>query len=244
MNKPGKLYLIGTPIGNLNDITLRAVATLRQVHYIACEDTRVSQKLLNHFSLGSKRLISYHNFNEPRATQLVLNLLENGHDVALLSDAGMPAIADPGAGLINQLNSRGLELELIPGVSALTSAFALSGFGPEFTFLGFGKPSRAQLEAQIRSLQPGHYVLFVAPHKLQVLLALIATHWPDQHQLFLAKELTKLHQRFFWGRSAEIQKQLGPTPRGEFTLCLKIIRPKAVKVNKYPPRAKRPDQPM
>lgn len=234
MNKTGKLFIVGTPIGNLNDITLRALETLKSVSYIACEDKRVNIKLLNHFDIKDKNLISYHNFNEQVSANKIIKLLREGHDVALVSDAGMPVIADPGFLIINKVKEEELPWEIIPGVSALTTTITVSGLGPEFTFLGFGKPKKGQLITQLSKLSPGTYVFFVAPHKLEYFLLAIKETHPDDHYLFLAKELTKIYQNFFSGKVDEILEQLSGNFKGEFTLVLKINeKEKKEKINKY-----------
>ena len=233
MKNDSKLFIVGTPIGNLQDITLRALETLKQVDYIACEDTRVSLKLLNHFQINNKKLISYHNYNEKRATNEIIKLLKNNYSVALISDAGMPTIADPGFEIIKSVKNNNFQLEIIPGVSALTTAMALSSFGPEFTFLGFGKQTKSQLENQIKNLSYGTYVFFIAPHKLEFLLDLITKYFPENNQIFLAKELTKLHQSLFSGSAIEVKNQINNSFKGEFTLCIKIEKIKKPKINKY-----------
>ena len=163
MKNAGILYIVGTPIGNLADMTYRAVTTLKLVNYIACEDTRTSKKLLDHYQIENKTLIAYHNFNEPKSTATIIKLLQAGNDVALISDAGMPAIADPGFYLIREARKAHIKISIIPGVSALTSAMALSNLGPEFTFLAFGKNTRAQAAKQIASFIPGTYVFLLRP---------------------------------------------------------------------------------
>ena len=234
MKTNGKLYVVGTPIGNLADMTYRAVETLKMVDYIACEDTRVSLKLLQHFQINHKKMISYHNFNEKTATKQIIKLLANNQNVALISDAGMPTIADPGFEIIKEVKAQNFDLEIIPGVSALTSAMALSSFGPEFSFLAFGKQTKAQLETQVQNLDQGTYVLFVAPHKLAFLLDLITKYFPDNNQVFLAKELTKMHQSFYQGSALMVKEQIQDHYKGEFTICIKINKIKTAKVNKYP----------
>lgn len=233
MKNTGKLYIVGTPIGNVKDITLRAIEVLSSVNYIGCEDTRTSLKLLNKLDIKNKKLISYHKFNEELASSKIINIIKRGNDVAIISDAGMPTIADPGHTIIEQAKKSNIFIDIIPGVSALTTAIAMSGMGPEFTFLAFGKPTKAQLNNQLKSLTVGTYVFFVAPHKLEYLLEAIDLVFPKNHQIFLAKELTKIHQCFFFGNAKEIKEQI-QNHKGEFTLILKITKVKKEKVNKYP----------
>lgn len=225
MKNAGILYIVGTPIGNLADMTYRAVTTLKLVNYIACEDTRTSKKLLDHYQIENKTLIAYHNFNEPKSTATIIKLLQAGNDVALISDAGMPTIADPGFYLIREAKKARIKISIIPGVSALTSAMALSNLGPEFTFLAFGKNTRAQAAKQIASFAPGTYVFFIAPHKLEFLLDQLDLLHFEKHQICLAKEMTKIHEQFFYGTAAEIKQQLSGIYKGEFTICIKILPP-------------------
>lgn len=229
----GKLFVVGTPIGNLQDITLRAIETLKMVDVIACEDTRVSIKLLNHLNIKDKKIITYHNFNEKQSSAGVFKLITEGKNVALISDAGMPTIADPGFHVILEAKTKNIDIEVIPGVSALTTAMSLSSMGPEFTFLAFGKPKKGQLESQIKDLVPGTYVFFVAPHKLEVMLDIINNFHPQNHLVFLAKELTKKFEQHFYGSVKEIKEQLN-SYKGEFTLVLKLEKAKKEKINKYP----------
>lgn len=229
----GTLYIVGTPIGNLKDITLRAIEILKQVDYIACEDTRNSLKLLNHFEIKEKKLISYHNFNEQSSSKNILNLLKEGKNIALISDAGMPTIADPGFEIIKEVRENNLNLEIIPGVSALTTVMSLSNMGPEFTFLGFGKNKKGQLKNQLKSLDYGTYVFFVAPHKLEYLLDSINEIYPLNNKIFLAKELTKIYEKHYYGSALEVKEQLTKNYKGEFSLVLKIEKNKKIKVNKY-----------
>lgn len=226
MNKKSKLYIVGTPIGNLKDITLRALDVLDNVDYIACEDTRVSIKLLNYFNIKNKKLISYHNFNELTSSNKIINLLESGNDIALISDAGMPSIADPGYVIIDKIKKSNFEWEIIPGVSALTTIMSVSSMDNEFTFLGFGKQKKNQLTNQLKSLMPGTYVFFVAPHKLEFLLKTINDVLFDNNKIFLGKELTKIHQSFYSGNAQEILKQINGNYKGEFSLVLKVKKKK------------------
>lgn len=231
-NNWGKLYIVGTPIGNLNDITLRAIDTLKQVDYIGCEDKRNSIKLLNHFNIDNKKLIAYHNFNEESCANKLIHLIKDGFDVAIISDAGMPTISDPGYVIIEKAKKENIFFDIIPGVSALTTAISLSGLGPEFTFLGFGKQTKSQSINQLKKLNSGTYIFFIAPHKLEFLLNTINEVFPNNHKIFLAKELTKVHQTFYFGDSLEIKNQI-QSFKGEYTLVLKVFEIKKNKENKY-----------
>ena len=143
--KEHKLFIVGTPIGNFDDITFRALDILKKVDVIACEDTRVTLKLLNHFDIKNKKLISYHNFNEKNSAKGSIDLILNKNlSVALVSDAGMPTISDPGFNLIEEARKQKINFVVIPGVSATTTAICASNLGSEFTFLGFGKAKKKQ----------------------------------------------------------------------------------------------------
>lgn len=228
-----KLFIVGTPIGNFEDITLRAINTLKTVDVIACEDTRVTLKLLYHFGINHKKLIAYHNFNEHHSAQGIIDLIvKSGKSVALVTDAGMPIISDPGFLLIDLAKKENISFEVIPGVSAITTAFCASGLGHEFTFLGFGKPKKQQLVKQISSLSPGTYIFFSTPHKIEFLLDVIDQN-VEYHQIFVGRELTKKFETFYYGRAQEVKEQIQGSLMGEFTLVLKIEKIKKIKVNKY-----------
>ncbi len=230
-----KLFIVGTPIGNFNDITLRALDVIKNVDIIACEDTRVTTKLLNHFEIKNKKLISYHNFNEKQASQKIINLMkEKNISVALVSDAGMPTIADPGFNLIESIKKENIDIEIIPGVSALTTAMSISGLGPEFTFLGFSKTKKEQENKHLQDLKPGTYVFFVAPHKIENLLNMINNNCKD-HKIFIGREMTKIHESFYSGNALELKEILVKNSqlKGEFTLVLRINKQKKEKINKY-----------
>ncbi|VEU78409.1 16S rRNA (cytidine(1402)-2'-O)-methyltransferase [Mycoplasmopsis columbinasalis] len=231
-----KIYLVGTPIGNLQDITLRALDTLRRVDVIACEDTRQTQKLLQQFEL-KKKLIAYHKDNEKNSAQGILNLVLNQNlSVALVSDAGMPLISDPGFELIKQAREQNVPVEIIPGVSACVTALALSGFAATFTFWGFPKEKSEARLKQIQALDTQHaHIFYVAPHKLMKFLSELDQVWGAEAEVFLAKELTKVFETHFCGAAKNILLELAQreTIKGEFTLVVKLNVPKRTKVNKY-----------
>ncbi len=228
-----KLFIIGTPIGNFEDITLRALETLKNVDIIACEDTRVTLKLLHHFNIKNKKLISYHNFNEKASAKGIIDLIINKNlQIGLVSDAGMPSISDPGFNLIEEAIKNNIKFSVIPGVSAITTAITASNLGPNFTFLGFGKQKKNQLINQLKSLSEGTYILFSAPHKIEFLLDAIEELKLD-HTIFVGRELTKTYETYYWGKSNEIKEKIKDSIRGEFTLILKINKTKEIKKNKY-----------
>lgn len=193
----GKLYVVGTPIGNLKDITLRAIETLENVDIILAEDTRQTLKLLNHLSI-QKSMISYHRHNEEEKMKMVVALLDEGKDVALVSDAGMPIISDPGQGLVHYLVDNNYSVEVIPGVTALITGIVRSGMdSTRFTFEGFLSVSKKQrinrlkeLENEIRTM-----IFYEAPHKILYTLK-------DMYEVFgerkicICRELTKIHEEY------------------------------------------------
>lgn len=229
----GKLYIVGTPIGNLKDITLRAIETLNFVDYIACEDTRVTKVLLASLNIKGKKIISYHNHNEIPSTKGILELLSNDNNVALVSDAGMPMIADPGFNLLKEIKSGGFDFEVIPGVSAVTTSIAMSNLGPEFTFLGFPKNKKSQMIGQIKNIISGTFIFFIAPHKLLFTLQTLHEQFGGKEKIFLCKELTKKFEEYFEGTAQELIDKLPENVKGEFTLIFSIQKEKKEKINKY-----------
>jgi 16S rRNA (cytidine1402-2'-O)-methyltransferase len=215
----GTLYVVGTPIGNLEDITFRAARVLKQVDLIAAEDTRVTRKLLNHLE-AHVPLTSYHQHNWLARLPALLKALESG-DVALVTDAGMPGVSDPGSELVSQAAAAGFLVEVVPGVSAVTTALAVSGLaGDAFLFLGFlprqVKERRARLES-VASL-PLTLVIFEAPHRIlatfQDLLAALG-----DREMAVCRELTKLHEEVFRGTISQAVERF-QSPRGEFALVV------------------------
>lgn len=219
---PGTLYVVGTPIGNLEDITLRALRILQEVDLIACEDTRRTRKLLARYNL-SKPLVSYHEHNERERTRWLLSRLRAGESIALLSDAGMPAISDPGSVLIQEAIAEGIPVVPIPGPSAVTAALAVSGLPTDrYTFAGFLPRKRAERRAVLESLRelPGTLVLFEAPHRLVETLQDLLEILGDR-RIALARELTKVHEEVLRGRISEVLVRVERSPvRGEITLVV------------------------
>lgn len=220
----GCLYLVATPIGNLEDITLRALRVLKEVDLIACEDTRQTQKLLNHYGL-QKRTASYHEHNEmTRAAELIVDL-EQGARIALVSDAGMPGISDPGYRLITLAIRHQVPVVPVPGASAVVAALVASGLPSDaFQFGGFlpakRGPRRNELE-RIRDAQHTH-IYYEAPHRIvQTLEDVVAVLGGSRH-VVVAREVTKVHEEFLRGRADEVLEQLRarPTVKGEITLLI------------------------
>jgi len=221
---PGTLYLVGTPIGNLEDITLRALHVLKQVDLIACEDTRHTATLLNHYGID-KPTISYHEHNElTRAAELIVHL-ERGDNIAVVSDAGMPGVSDPGYRLVALAVRHHIRVVPVPGASAFLSALVASGLPTDsFHFNGFLPPKagarRTALEA-IRS-SPRTQVFYEAPHRiLETLRDVVEALGPERH-VVVAREVTKLHEEFLRGRADEVLAQLEQRGeiRGEITLLI------------------------
>lgn len=220
---PG-LYIVGTPIGNLEDITLRALRILKEADVIACEDTRQTQKLLHHYVIKTKT-VSYHEHNEmTRAAELVIDL-ERGARVALVTDAGMPGISDPGFRLISLAIRHHISVVPIPGASAFLSALVASGLPTDsFRFSGFLPAKSGQRRQLLESIResPRTQVFYEAPHRIiEALDDVIATLGPDRH-VVVAREVTKLHEEFLRGRASEVLTQLKSrdTIKGEITLLL------------------------
>ncbi len=224
---PG-LYLVGTPIGNLEDITLRALRVLRTADRIACEDTRQTQKLLNHFDITTP-MVSCHEHNEQARVAELLDLLQQGGRVAVVSDAGMPGISDPGMTLAAAALAAGVNVIPIPGANAAVAALVASGLNTErFLFLGF-LPSKAgerrtQLEALSESAGDSAQTLifYEAPHRILETLTDIEAVWGAGCRVVVARELTKLHEEFLRGTVNEVRSSLATRERirGEITLLV------------------------
>jgi 16S rRNA (cytidine1402-2'-O)-methyltransferase len=219
---PGTLYIVATPIGNLEDITLRALKVLSEVDVIACEDTRHTRKLLSHYEI-SKPLVSYHEHNErERAAELVARL-ESGSSVALVSDAGMPLISDPGYHLVREAIEHQIRIVPIPGASALVTALAASGLHTnEFLFAGFLPPRKSARRARLSDLATsrGTLVFYETPHRIVEALQ-DALEVLGDRPAAIARELTKIHEEIIRGRLAGIAAQVSEsTPRGEYVLVI------------------------
>lgn len=218
----GKLYLIPTPIGNLKDITLRALEVLKHVDIIACEDTRQSLKLLNHFGI-KKTLISYHMHNENGKSDDILNKLEEGKNIALISDAGTPGISDPGAILVRRCIEANIEFEVLPGATAITTAVVYSGLSTDkFIFVGFlsrdNKERREVLEGLISRSET--IVFYEAPHRIRATLSYIYENFGNR-KIAICRELTKLHETIIRGSLEECIEYYGENePRGEYVLVV------------------------
>jgi 16S rRNA (cytidine1402-2'-O)-methyltransferase len=229
---PG-LYLVATPIGNLSDITLRALDVLRGVDRIACEDTRQTQKLLNHFQINVPS-VSCHEHNEDARARELVESLKNGGRIALVSDAGTPAISDPGGRLVAMAIEAGVAVIPIPGANAAITALVASGLpSAEFAFFGFlpekagARKTRLEELAAESNIDAGNaasrtLIFYEAPHRIAETLADLESVWGSELRVVLARELTKLHEEFLRGTVADIRRELGARDRirGEFTLLV------------------------
>ncbi len=219
----GKLYLVGTPIGNLADITLRALDVLRTVDRIACEDTRQSLKLLKRHEIPRKPLVSLHQHNEAGRSEQLLEKLLSGETIALISDAGMPLVSDPGLRFLHRCLLEGVCCEVIPGPSAVATAVVGSGFPADSYFFGGFLPNKSgQRERVLRSaLEFEHTsVFFESPHRLLKTLTQISELESDR-QLCVGRELTKKFEDYRRGSAAELlEHYTGKPPKGEITLVI------------------------
>lgn len=225
-----KLYIVGTPIGNMKDITLRALETLKEVDVIACEDTRVTKKLLSHHEIRYDKLVAYHDQNEKASAKGIVEMINAGQSVAIVSDAGMPVVADPGFEVIRQAIAAGIEFEVIPGVSAVTTSIVLSNLDTHFKFLGFLKPKPIQRQNELKALAPGTYIAYISPHKMEKTLEDFDIVFGDSVKVFLGRELTKKFESHYRGTPKEVFEQVKDHIKGEFTIVFEV---KKVKVNKY-----------
>jgi len=218
------LYLVGTPIGNLEDITLRAVRVLKEVDVIACEDTRQTQKLLNHYAIAT-RTTSYHEHNEMRRSAELVKEMQEGASVALVTDAGMPGISDPGYRLIALAIRHHLPVVPIPGASAFLAALVAGGLPTDsFRFSGFLPAKRGERRAALEAVKssPRTQVFYEAPHRVVEALEDVCEVLGSARPLVVAREVTKLHEEFLRGRAGEILEDLKAREavKGEITLLI------------------------
>lgn len=227
----GRLYVVGTPIGNLEDFSPRAIRVLTEVDFIAAEDTRVTVKLLNHFGI-KKELCSYYEHNKNESGARIIERLSDGESCALVSDAGMPAISDPGEDLVCAARERGIEVEAVPGPSAVITALAVSGMSSRrFCFEGF-LPSEGKLRTErLEELKNEQrtVVMYEAPHKLKSTLKALHSALGERG-ISLARELTKLHEEVIrFTLSSAIEYYEVNEPRGEYVLILEGAKPEKEK---------------
>lgn len=220
---PGVLYIVATPIGNLGDMTFRAVETLRSVGRIACEDTRQTRKLLDHFEISTP-LVSLHEHNEATRADQVAQWIQAGLDIALVSDAGTPLISDPGYRIVRELVSRGIRVIPIPGVSAAVAALSAAGLPTdEFRFCGFFPRKSGERRRLLQALarEECTLIFYEAPHRIKETLGDVAEVLGDP-PVVVARELTKVHEEFLRGSAAEVLKTLEKRDvvRGEITVLI------------------------
>ncbi|WP_313237617.1 16S rRNA (cytidine(1402)-2'-O)-methyltransferase [Sporosarcina ureae] len=221
--KFGKLFIVGTPIGNLEDMTFRAVRILQEADYIAAEDTRNTIKLCNHFEITTQ-LISYHEHNTRVAGERIIELLQDGKDIAIVSDAGMPCISDPGADLVELAIEQGIAVVSVPGPNAAVTALVASGITPQpFLFFGFLSRQKKELKTQLEKLQRYEETLlfYEAPHRLKQTLRSLAEQFGDERKIVMARELTKRFEELLRGTIAEaVEWAESNEIRGEFCLVV------------------------
>ena len=217
----GKLYIVATPIGNLEDITLRAINVLKKVDFIIAEDTRHTLKLLNHLEI-TKPLISYYKQNEHIKSDSILNRIENGENVALVSDAGTPGISDPGEVIIKEAINRDIDVIPIPGACALINALIVSGLSTEhFYFYGFLPVNKKEKTDKLNEIKyiKSTIIFYEAPHKLEKTLQDIYDILGDR-KIVLAKELTKIHEEYIRGNIKQVITQLPKEIKGEYVIIV------------------------
>ncbi|WP_293445230.1 16S rRNA (cytidine(1402)-2'-O)-methyltransferase [Persephonella sp.] len=223
-DKKGVLYVVATPIGNLKDITIRALETLKSVNIIACEDTRVTKKLLNYYGIHGKKLIPYHEHIEEETSEKLISILKCEEDIALVSDAGTPCISDPGYRVVKKAWENGIRVVPVPGAFAGAAALSASGLpSDKFLFVGFlpNKPKKKEklLEEYIKTGIT--FILYESPRRIKKTIQLIGEISPES-DVVVAKEITKIHERFFRGKAKEILNILDEETllKGEFVIVV------------------------
>lgn len=218
----GKLFVVGTPIGNLGDFSPRALETLESADFIAAEDTRVTLKLLNHFDI-KKEMISYYEHNKNGHGNLIIERILKGESCALVSDAGMPAISDPGEELVRSARENGIAVESVPGPSAVITALSISGMpSKRFCFEGFLETQKAERKAHLEELKKEKrtMIFYEAPHKLLATLSDMLEYFGDR-KIAVIKELTKIHETVFNATLSEVYEYYKENaPKGEFVIIL------------------------
>ncbi len=213
------LYIVSTPIGNLEDITLRALDVLKKSDIILCEDTRQSIKLLNHYKI-KKKLVSYHKFNEKKQITPIIRYFNDGKILSIISDAGTPLLSDPGRLLINECLINNIKVTPIPGASSITAAMSVSGFKDQFLFYGFLPKTINQLEKVLNSLSGNIFTLvfFIPSKKINFYLKSFKKYFPGR-KILIAKEITKIHEEFFRGDIDKL-KMINNSFKGELTVVI------------------------
>ncbi|GAA0409433.1 16S rRNA (cytidine(1402)-2'-O)-methyltransferase [Paenibacillus motobuensis] len=231
-SSPGKLFLVATPIGNLEDMTYRAVRTLQEADIIAAEDTRQTRKLLSHFEISPGKLLSYHEHNKAASGPELIRFIIEGKNLALVSDAGLPAISDPGSDLVKLALEAGISVIPVPGANAALSALIVSGLPTErFTFLGFLPRDNKDRDKLLSSLldEQGTLLLYESPHRLVKSLEALLEAWGNRH-VVLARELTKRYEEMVRGTLSECLEWLQEHPPiGEYCIVVSGAHPEEVK---------------
>ena len=218
----GTLYIVSTPIGNLNDISKRALQILTEVNYISVEDTRVSKKLLSKYNINNKMIV-YNNFNELKQCDKIINLLELGNNIALISDAGTPCISDPGYLLVNACRKKEISVFSIPGSSSVIAALSISGLPSDsFYFEGFlPKKKGRQTKFNFLSTLPSTIIIFESPKRILKTLIDIGNYMGQKRRISIHKEITKMYEEVFWGSVYEsIQYFTDKICKGEFIIIV------------------------
>ena len=216
-----KLFIVATPIGNLDDITLRAISTLKEADVIACEDTRHTQTLLTHLGITGKRLIACHAHNEAASSQGIVGLLSQGLSVAYCSDAGTPGVSDPGSRLVRAVREAGFDIVPIPGASASVTLISASGLsGKTFTFEGFLSPKSGRRKARLKELlaREEAFIIYESPFRIIKTLEELKD-LDDSRHLVLGREMTKAFEQFIYGTPSEVIAGL-KVVKGEFALVV------------------------
>jgi 16S rRNA (cytidine1402-2'-O)-methyltransferase len=225
----GSLQLVATPIGNLGDITERAVNALKTADVIACEDTRHTRKLLSHLEITGKELVSMHQHNEDEVSERLIETVRHGKHVVVVSDAGMPAISDPGFRLVRAAIDQNIGVDVLPGPSALLMAVVLSGFDTSrFVFEGFLPNKQKDVRARCEAIahEERTVIIYEAPHRIKESIDELREACTGDRQVVLARELTKLHQEVWRGTLAEASELFdSDEPRGEFVIVLSGASP-------------------
>ena len=223
------LYIVSTPIGNLDDITLRSVETLKKSDIILCEDTRRSLKLLNHLNI-KKKLIPYHKFNERKELNKIIEYLNGGKILSLISDAGTPVLSDPGQILINECIKKSINIYPVPGASAITAAVSISGFESQFIFYGFLPKTKNELDKELIKIQDFDYsiVFFISGIKVDFYLNAFKKYFVGRN-IMIGREITKKHETFYRGTVEQIN-MFKKSLKGELTVVIskKIIKDETI----------------
>lgn len=234
-NKAGKLYLVPTPIGNLEDITLRAIRILKEADVILAEDTRTSAPLLKHFEID-KKVFAHHQHNEHKASSEIVRFLKEGKNVALISDAGTPAISDPGFFLVREVLKNDLEIECLPGATAFVPALVNSGLpGDRFTFEGF-LPVKKGRQTRLKELatEERTMIFYESPHRILKTLEELSTVFGADREASISRELTKIFEENVRGTLSDIKNYFEThIIKGEFVLCVAGAEKKAKKERTY-----------